>query len=102
MESQAVDAAEFRDGQRQQWKKGAEGWRKRSQFIDDDLLDPRWIGRVSPALVSRRVPLVAKSRSATAASAALPLVVRLDTLRGGERAFRDARIPAGPRLRSIS
>src|ERR671925_2106495 len=35
MESQAVGAAEFRDGQRQQWKKGAEGWRKRSQFIDE-------------------------------------------------------------------
>src|ERR671931_502891 len=34
MESQAVDAVEFRDGQRQQWKKGAEGWRKRSEFID--------------------------------------------------------------------
>ena len=34
MESQAVDAVEFRDGQRQQWKKGAEGWRKRSDFID--------------------------------------------------------------------
>ena len=34
MESEAVDAVEFRDGQRQQWRKGAEGWRKRSQFID--------------------------------------------------------------------
>src|SRR5207253_5051384 len=34
MESQTVDAVEFRDGQRQQWKKGAEGWRKRSNFID--------------------------------------------------------------------
>src|SRR5207247_9377475 len=34
MESQTVDAVEFRDGQRQQWKKGAEGWRKRSDFID--------------------------------------------------------------------
>src|SRR5919106_6537922 len=34
MESQAVDAVEFRDGQRQQWNKGAEGWRKRSDFID--------------------------------------------------------------------
>ena len=34
MESQAVNAAEFRDGQRQQWKKGAEGWRKWSYFID--------------------------------------------------------------------
>src|SRR4051812_18752735 len=37
MESQAVDAVEFRDGQRQQWKKGAEGWRKRSDFIDAAL-----------------------------------------------------------------
>src|SRR4051795_1570354 len=34
MDSQTVDAVEFRDGQRQQWKKGAEGWRKRSDFID--------------------------------------------------------------------
>ena len=34
MEPQAVDAVEFRDGQRQQWKKGAEGWRKWSEFID--------------------------------------------------------------------
>ena len=34
MESQAMNAGQFRDGQRQQWKKGAEGWRKRSDFID--------------------------------------------------------------------
>ena len=34
MESQAVDAGQFRDGQRQQWRKGAEGWRKRSDVID--------------------------------------------------------------------
>src|ERR671931_1565768 len=34
MESQTVDAVEFRDGQRQQWNKGAEGWRNRSDFID--------------------------------------------------------------------
>src|ERR671914_135166 len=34
MESQTADAVEFRDGQRQQWNKGAEGWRKRSDFID--------------------------------------------------------------------
>ncbi len=34
MESQPLVAGEFRDGQRQQWKKGAEGWRKRSDFID--------------------------------------------------------------------
>ena len=34
MESRTVDAGEFRDGQRQQWAKGAEGWRKRSAFID--------------------------------------------------------------------
>src|SRR6478672_11444174 len=37
MESQPVDAVEFRDGQRQQWKKGAEGWRKRSGLIDAAL-----------------------------------------------------------------
>jgi SAM-dependent methyltransferase len=34
MESKAVDAGEFRDGQRQQWNTGAAGWRKRSEFID--------------------------------------------------------------------
>src|SRR4051794_5077163 len=34
MDSQAVNAADFRDGQRQQWQKGAEGWRKRSDLID--------------------------------------------------------------------
>ena len=34
MDSQTGDAVEFRAGQRQQWKKGAEGWRKRSDFID--------------------------------------------------------------------
>src|SRR5919198_630774 len=34
MESQTVDAVEFRGGQRQQWNKGAGGWRKRSDFID--------------------------------------------------------------------
>ena len=34
MESQIGDAVEFREGQRQQWKKGADGWRKRSDFID--------------------------------------------------------------------
>ena len=34
MDLQTGDAVEFRDGQRQQWKKGAEGWRKRSDLID--------------------------------------------------------------------
>ena len=34
MDSKTVDAVEFRDGQRQQWDKGAKGWRKRSDFID--------------------------------------------------------------------
>src|ERR1043166_6134993 len=34
MDSQTVDALEFRDGQRRQWQKGAEGWRKRSDLID--------------------------------------------------------------------
>jgi SAM-dependent methyltransferase len=34
MNSQPVDAVEFRAGQRQQWRKGAEGWRKWSDFID--------------------------------------------------------------------
>ena len=34
MESQPLVAGEFRDGQRQQWDKGAEGWRKWSGLID--------------------------------------------------------------------
>jgi SAM-dependent methyltransferase len=34
MESQTINAAEFREGQRQQWKRGAEGWRKWSEVID--------------------------------------------------------------------
>ncbi len=34
MESQAMDPVEFRAGQRQQWKQGAEGWRKWSDFIE--------------------------------------------------------------------
>src|SRR3954447_4346989 len=34
MESPTVDAVEFRAGQRQQWNKGSEGWRKRSGLID--------------------------------------------------------------------
>src|SRR6266480_7260413 len=34
MESPTVDAVEFRDGQRQQWNKGSEGWRRRSDVID--------------------------------------------------------------------
>jgi SAM-dependent methyltransferase len=35
VESQSIDAVEFRAAQRQQWKQGAEGWRKRSEFIDE-------------------------------------------------------------------
>jgi SAM-dependent methyltransferase len=34
MESKALDAAEFRDGQKQQWNKAATGWRKWSELID--------------------------------------------------------------------
>jgi len=45
MDSQAVNAAEFRAGQRQQWQKGAEGWRKWSDFIDAA------IGHVSKRMV---------------------------------------------------
>ncbi len=36
MDSQ-TGAAKFRDGQRQQWAKGAEGWRKWSDFIDASM-----------------------------------------------------------------
>jgi enediyne biosynthesis protein CalE5 len=34
MEAKAVDAVEFRDGQRQQWNSAATGWRKWSALID--------------------------------------------------------------------
>jgi enediyne biosynthesis protein CalE5 len=34
MEAKAVDAGEFRDGQRQQWDTAATGWRKWSKLID--------------------------------------------------------------------
>jgi SAM-dependent methyltransferase len=34
MESKAIDAAEFRDAQHQQWDKAAVGWRKHSDYID--------------------------------------------------------------------
>jgi len=34
MESQAVDAVEFRDGQRDQWNSAATGWRRWSELID--------------------------------------------------------------------
>jgi SAM-dependent methyltransferase len=34
MESKAVDAVEFRDGQRQQWNSAATGWRRWSELID--------------------------------------------------------------------
>ncbi len=34
MESETVDAAEFRDGQRQQWNSAATGWRRWSELID--------------------------------------------------------------------
>src|SRR5918999_1175954 len=34
MESKTMDAAEFRDGQQQQWNKAASGWRKWSEQID--------------------------------------------------------------------
>jgi SAM-dependent methyltransferase len=34
MESKTIDAAEFRDGQQQQWNKAASGWRKWSELID--------------------------------------------------------------------
>jgi SAM-dependent methyltransferase len=34
VESKAIDAAEFREGQRKQWNTAATGWRKWSEFID--------------------------------------------------------------------
>ena len=34
MESKAVDAVEFRDGQRHQWNNAATGWRRWSELID--------------------------------------------------------------------
>ena len=35
MEAKALDAAEFRSGQRQQWNIAAQGWRKWSELIDE-------------------------------------------------------------------
>jgi SAM-dependent methyltransferase len=35
MESKTPDAAQFRDGQRQQWNSAATGWRKWSELIDE-------------------------------------------------------------------
>jgi SAM-dependent methyltransferase len=35
MESKAVNAVEFRDGQRQQWNSAATGWRRWSELIDE-------------------------------------------------------------------
>jgi enediyne biosynthesis protein CalE5 len=35
MESTSLDAAQFRDGQRQQWNSAATGWRKWSELIDE-------------------------------------------------------------------
>jgi SAM-dependent methyltransferase len=35
MEAKAVNAGEFRDGQRQQWNSAASGWHKWSELIDD-------------------------------------------------------------------
>jgi SAM-dependent methyltransferase len=34
MESETLDSAEFRDGQRQQWNRAATGWRRWSELID--------------------------------------------------------------------
>jgi hypothetical protein len=34
LEAKAVDAVEFRDGQRQLWNTAATGWRKWSELID--------------------------------------------------------------------
>jgi hypothetical protein len=34
MESKTIDAAGFREGQREQWNKAATGWKKWSELID--------------------------------------------------------------------
>jgi SAM-dependent methyltransferase len=47
MESKTVNAAEFRDGQQQQWDKAATGWRKWSQLIDTAA------GHISERLVAQ-------------------------------------------------
>ncbi len=47
MESKTIDAAEFRDGQQQQWNKAATGWRKWSEQID------RSASHISERLVER-------------------------------------------------
>ena len=45
MESQTVNAAEFRDKQRESWNIGASGWRRRSELID------RFTGAINERLV---------------------------------------------------
>src|ERR671938_2098779 len=45
MESQGIDAVEFRDRQREQWNSAASGWRKWSELID------RAAGKVTARLV---------------------------------------------------
>lgn len=47
MESQAIDAVEFRSGQQQQWDSAATGWRKWSQLID------HYSAEISSRLVER-------------------------------------------------
>ena len=45
MESNTIDAGEFRDGQRKQWNTAATGWRKYSELIDESA------GAISDRLV---------------------------------------------------
>jgi len=37
MESKAIDAAQFRDAQHQQWDKASAGWKKHSDYIDGSI-----------------------------------------------------------------
>jgi SAM-dependent methyltransferase len=61
MESKTIDAAEFRDGQQQQWNKAATGWRKWSELIDSAAshISERLVERAGVAPGSRVLDVAA-------------------------------------------
>ncbi len=76
MESKTIDAAEFRDAQKQQWDKAATGWRKWSELIDSAAshISERLVERAGVAAGSRVLDVAAGygEPSLTAARAAGP------------------------------
>ena len=61
MESKTIDAAEFRDGQKQQWNTAATGWRKWSELIDSAAshISDRLVERAGVAPGSRVLDVAA-------------------------------------------